>query len=189
MSAAAPTTDDAEEWADSVRNAKRRRSTADVASTRVILFMPAGVCVPAFYTAADADAQQLSDALRVGATAVQSSVAEMASMACARLLTAERDKVAAAHTAALRGALADAEAGARHRLLAAELEMERARMQRDEVKQLMLDSGAEAARARDSERAFFQAQLGAVQAALSNVQQEREHAREQAAESAPPLAE
>ena len=155
---------------------KRRRVS-------VVLHLPAGVCVPAFYTAGDADAQQLSDALSVGATAVQSSVAEMASVACARLLTSEREKLAAAHDAAVARAVLEVEAGARHRGLQLQLELERARMQRDELKQHMLASAAEAERARESERQFFQAQLAGLQAALSNVQQEREYAREQVAEA------
>lgn len=147
------------------------------------MFLPAGVTIPEFYTARDADPQKVSDALRVGATAVQSSVTEMASVACARLLASERDKVAAAHEAALRRAVAEVEASAMQRGLQLELELERARMQRDEFQARARAKEEDAERGRESERAFFQTQLAAVQAALSNVQQEREYAREQVAEA------
>jgi hypothetical protein len=174
---------------------RRRSSSPEEAAppgSAVCLYLPAGVEIPAFYTAADQDARKITDAMRVGATAVENSLSEMRTSQYARSLAAEREALVAErdsciaqeralHQQSLASLTAELNRRGAQANLELELELKRARMQREEAEaRLSREMGlAEAAKERD--RAFFQSQLGAVQAALTNVQQEREFAKEQLA--------
>jgi hypothetical protein len=161
-----------------------RKRKREPRSARVLMYLPPGVRIPDFYTK-ESDAQKISDALRVGATAVESSLADMSSVIHERALASERESMVLQQELLHQKALTDLEDSLTRKSaqlsLGLELELKRARMQSDELQSRLERERAVAESERERERAFFQNQLSAMQAAMTNVQQEREFSKQQLA--------
>jgi hypothetical protein len=161
---------------NSLESKKRKRD-----ASRVLLYLPPGTKIPSFFTQNENDAQKISDALRVGATAVESSLADMSSQNYERTLASEREKLVLQQGILHQKALAELEESLVRKNSQLNLELDRMKMQRDEFHERLERERAMADAERERERAFFRSQMDGMQAALSNVQQEREFSKEQLA--------